>query len=638
MFNDQFLNMNKSVILILFILSSNLYAQQLKLEQGATILIEEGGILSTESDLILPVGSVNNKGILRFIGKTTKKFDPNGASISGILEFSEGTTTLIDRLIIPAGKSNFGLIKITNSGVLNTGNNLTLIIDSLGYAGRIDEITSSASTPLISGSDSLILFTTSGNNSHRLFGNPFKNPLQLSQFFDDTLEFDITGPGGKSNGFSVNTSKNNPSAFFYNEKDNKWQGFVSGSDSIGVGIGAAIYVMNRKGQPLKQWGAEYSLSNRVNISGGFRTGIITTHLSKEGSGWNLVSNPYPSNISISNSKSPNSNWKNTYNSIYFYDKKNKSYITFNRSNGAKTGKMTDVIPMGSAFLVQSDITPDSTYIRFHEGMKTDQLPSTDNNNPHFFSFDSLANRFGITLTNHNSSSAEEDQVVFLFGNDLESTDLFDKKYDTRDITSDVVNLAIITHDNYKLAISSYPQKPTEYLNEKFLLSFKTTDTGIFSLRFDHIAPMSEGTEIWLRDNLLDSLIQLDLNSYFFRVQNKPHTSTDNRFELTFKSENSSLSNPDISISGENQLGTYIFPNPVNQGEELKIHLPNKNQSRSRFIIFDVHGKIIREFDFQNQQDMNSGFTLNTRVFSPGIYYLQIKTAAQTFNQKFIINP
>jgi hypothetical protein len=631
---------NKNLLLIAIITFGSycLNAQTLTFHNGASIVIENGGILTTEGNLEIPNGGIENNGTIRFGGSSAKNFDANGQALKGIIDFNGGTTTLTDRLILPAGKENFGLITITGTGGLNTSNKLTLIIDSLGYTGRIDEITSSASTPLISSSDSLILFTTSGNNSHRLFGNPFKNPLRLSQFFDDTLEFDITGPGGKSNGFSVNTTKNNPSAFFYNEKDNKWQGFVSGSDTIGVGSGAAIYVMNRKGQTLKQWGAEYSLFNRVNISGGFRTGIITTHLSKEGSGWNLVSNPYPSNISISNSKSPNSHWKNTSGSVYFYDKKNKSYITFNRSNGAKTGKMTDVIPMGGAFLVQSDITPDSTYIRFHEGMKTDQLPSSDSNNPHFFSFDSLTNRFGITLTNHNSGSSEEDQVVFLFGNDLESTDLFDKKYDTRDITSDVVNLAILTHDNYKLAISSYPQKPTEYLNEKFLLSFKTTDTGIFSLRFDHIAPMQEGAEIWLRDNLLDSLIQLDLYSYFFRVQNKAHTSTDNRFELTFKSANSSLSNQEISISGENQLGTYIIPNPVKQGEELKIHLPNNNQSRSRLIIFDVHGKIIREFDFQNQQNMNSSLSFNTRAFLPGIYYLQLKTSTQTFNQKLIINP
>jgi hypothetical protein len=150
--------------------------------------------------------------------------------------------------------------------------------------------------------------------------------------------------------------------------------------------------------------------------------------------------------------------------------------------------------------------------------------------------------------------------------------------------------------------------------------------------------MQEGAEIWLRDNLLDSLIQLDSYSYFFRVQNKAHTSTDNRFELTFKSANSSLSNQEISISGENQLGTYIFPNPVKQGEELKIHLPNNNQSRSRLIIFDVHGKIIREFDFQNRQNMNSSLSFNTRAFLPGIYYLQLKTSTQTFNQKLIINP
>jgi hypothetical protein len=112
---------------------------------------------------------------------------------------------------------------------------------------RIAEITSSATNPLVSSSDSIVIATTSGYSSFRFFGNPFYTQLPLTQFTDGPLEIDITGPGGTTSGFSVNTITNNPSALKYSESANSWVGYSNCNDSIKVGYGASIYVMNRKG-------------------------------------------------------------------------------------------------------------------------------------------------------------------------------------------------------------------------------------------------------------------------------------------------------------------------------------------------------------------------------------------------------
>lgn len=624
---------------ILFFSFSGLNAQSLTFQNGATILIENGGVLTTESNLEIPNGGIDNKGTIKFTGSSAKNFDANGQALKGIIEFNAGTTTLTDRLIVPAGEENFGVIKITGTGVLNTGNKLTLIIDSLGYTGRIDEITSSASNPLISNSDSLILFTTSGVNAHRLLGNPFKTTLQIKQYFDDTLEFDITGPGGTTNGFSVNTGSNNPSAFKYDEANNKWVGYAHSNDSIQIGKGAAIYIQNRKGQPLQTWGAAFPFANRINLFGGFRSGQIKTELSTNGSGWNLISNPYPSNISISTSKSPDNKWKNVGTSVYYYDKKNKSYITYNRANGAKTGKMKDVIPMGSSFIVQADVTKDSNFIVFEEGMKTDAVPSSDNSNPHFFEIDTVINRFGITLTNRNRGKSEEDQVVFLFGNDLNSTDLYDRNYDTRDFPSDVVNLAIISDDNYKLAISSYPLSPKEYENQVFPLSFKTQDTGVYSFQYDYIGAMDAGIEVWLKDKSLNQVFPIYQTPYFFKVRNKNTTSTDNRFELVFKYNLQALSNEEnLNSNNSNSLSTQVYPNPVASGQPITLRLPQGyNSNQLEIILVDASGKMV-EVKPSAQSTSKSELTLNTKHLTPGIYYLQILTAQDITSHKLIINP
>lgn len=624
---------------LIFFFFNGLNAQSLTFQNGATILIENGGVLTTESNLEIPNGAIDNNGTIRFSGSSSKNFDANGQALKGIFEFNAGTTTLTDRFIVPAGEENFGVIKITGTGVLNTDNKLTLIIDSLGYTGRIDEITSSASTPLISNSDSLILFTTSGINSHRLIGNPFKTSLQIKQFFDDTLEFDVTGPGGKSNGFSVNTFTNNASAFKLDETNNTWSGYSHANDSIELGKGAAFYIMNRKGQPLEQWGAAFPFATRINLFGGFRSGQIKTNISKNGGGWNLISNPYPSNISISASKSPNKNWKNVGASIYYYDKKNKSYITYNRANGAKTGKMTSVIPMGSAFIIQADVTKDSNFVVFEEGMKTDELPSSDNSNPHFFEIDTFVNRFGITLTNRNRGRSEEDQVVFLFGNDVNSTDLYDRNYDTRDFPSDVVNLAILSDDNYKLAISSYPLAPKEYENQVFPLSFKTQDTGIFSLQYDLIGKMDEGIEVWLKDKSLNQIFPIYQTPYFFKVKNKNTTSTDNRFELIFKYHLPTLSNEDQWNSNKsNNQSTRVYPNPIIAGQQIIIRIAEDfNSNQIDLNLADANGKMV-EVKRSSQPVKNNELLLNTKHLNPGIYYLQIQTPKEITSHKLMINP
>ncbi len=620
--------------------SIQIQAQSLTFENGATITIEEGGLLSTEGNLNLPIGAIDNKGTIRFTGSNSKTFDANGQSIRGIIEFNGGKTTLTDRLIVAAGQTNFGLLKITGTGILETNNNLTLVIDSIGYTGRIDEISSTAYSPLLSNNDSIVIYTTSGNNSHRFLGNPFNNKLVIRQFFDDTLEFDVTGKGGKSNGFSTNTGTNNPSAFTYDEKNNTWKGFSSGYDSISVGEGASFYIMNRKGQKLSEYGAEFPYSTRINLAGSLRNGTIKKELTNDGSGWNLISNPYPSNISISLTKSPSKNWKNINGSVYYYDKKNKSFITFNRNNGAKTGKMTDVIPMGSSFLVQADINKDSIYIVFEESMKTDRVPSNDLSNPSFLTIDTFINRFGITITNKNPGKSEEDQAVFLFGNDRLSSDLYDRNFDTKDLTSDVVNIAIITDDNYKLAISSYPMDPVEYNHQKFPLSIKTSDKGTYSLSFESIGKLEQGVEVWLHDKSSDYYHPIFQSPYFFRLLEKSRTSIDNRFEIILKFDKKELSDSELNKTNQSNGNLNLYPNPVHLNEKINIVIPSADIEPIKLQLTNNQGQLVEEKDISPTivSKGYSYFDFSCTSCTPGIYQVQLITKTQSFSNKLLLIP
>jgi len=193
------------------------FAQDLSVQSNITI--STGTVLSVEGSVTHVSGSINNAGTIKFQGSAAKNFDGNNLRYIGTLEFNGGTTTLTGKVRIPGG-INPGTIVISGTGVLNTGNKLTLMTDSMGTA-RIAEITSSANRPLVSSNDSIVIATTSGYNSFRFFGNPFYTQLPLTQFTDGPLEIDITGPGGTASGFSVSTTNNNPSAFKYSESTNK---------------------------------------------------------------------------------------------------------------------------------------------------------------------------------------------------------------------------------------------------------------------------------------------------------------------------------------------------------------------------------------------------------------------------------
>jgi hypothetical protein len=244
------------------------------------------------------------------------------------------------------------------------------------------------------------------------------------------------------------------------------------------------------------------------LVGGFRSGNITTNLANSGAGWNLIANPYPSNINVS-STSISTGWSNVQPSVFMYDKKNKSFISYNRTNGANTGKMTGIIPMGGAFLVQADGAVNSeASITFTESMKTETDASAVAINPFFLTIDSLKNRFGISIKNENmKSQKEEDECVFLFGNDENSTDNYDSQFDAVDLKSEVVNIGVFSKDKIKLSISSYPNILENYVKSKFPLTVWAKDTGSFSIFYNNIASLDSNMEMWLKDNYLNKILK-----------------------------------------------------------------------------------------------------------------------------------
>lgn len=623
--------MKKFITLYLFSILIQ-FGQSQSLRTFGDISITEGAILIVENNFEHISGKINNQGTIKFQGSAAKNFAGNNQTYSGTLEFNGGTTTMTSRVRIPGG-SNPGTITINGTGNLITGNYLTLISDSTGTA-RISEITSSANPPLTSVADSIVLGVTSGYNSFRFFGNPFYTRLPLTQFSNDTLEIDITGPGGTSNGFSVTTPANNPSAFKYSESNNTWVGYSNAYDSIKIGFGASIYVMNRKGQSLLNSGAAYPDSAKISLVGGLRSQTVTTSLENSGAGWNLIANPYPSNINLSASFISGTNWNNVQESIYMYDKKNKSFISYNRTNSAKTGKMTEIIPLGGAFLVQADgIVGSASSITFNESLKVSTAASSDSTNPYLLNHDSLKNRFRISIQNNRENGASEiDECVFLFANDTSATDNFDSKYDAIDMKSHVVNIGIITKDRTKLSISSYPTDLTNYTTTTFPLTIWALDTGEYSIFYTNIAPIDNAIEIWLKDNFLNKIHKIELQSYSFNITSDAQSMGNYRFEIFAiqKAINKVTLNKKKTIS--------LQPNPVNQQSDFKIIIPSNIYGPIDIELIDHQGRICQRTHFNIVKGTTSSLTVKTTNLAANLFTVVMICNDTIFNNQLIITP
>jgi hypothetical protein len=392
--------------------------------------------------------------------------------------------------------------------------------------------------------------------------------------------------------------------------------------------------MNRKGQTLLGSGAAYPDSAKISLVGGLRSRSITTTLANSGAGWNLIANPYPSNINLSTSFISGANWNNVQESIYMYDKKNQSFISYNRSNNAKTGKMTEIIPLGGAFLVQADgIIGSASSITFLESQKVSTAASSDASNPYFLTLDSLKNRFSISIQNNLAKGKSEvDECVFLFGNDTLSTKNYDSKYDAIDLKSNVVNIGIIAKDNIKLSISSNPEELINSTNATYPLTIWALDTGNYSLFYTNIAPLDSTIEIWLKDKLLNQIQRIDLQPYLFNITSDGQTMGDNRFELfpVIQSTNQ------LSLHKKNTI--KLYPNPVYQSSDLNIIMFNNTYGPVDIQLIDIRGRICQKSHFEAIGGTLNSFKIETSNLIASVYTVVIVCNDAIFNNQLIVTP
>jgi hypothetical protein len=309
-------------------------------------------------------------------------------------------------------------------------------------------------------------------------------------------------------------------------------------------------------------------------------GDITYTMANNGAGfrYNLVGNPYPSPISMTQFVADNS--AKITGTIYFWRETNNTTTnnayctwaggTFTSNAEAQVFNPNGVIRTGQGFFVEA--LNAATTLDFKNGQR-----SSDNGNQFFKTGDSIVtndvtetNRFWLNLTN--ASGAFCQMAAGYMTNATDGVDLYDGKNIN---TGNVLLSSILDNTDYTIQGKSLPFNPSDVIP----LSCKITNAGSYTIAIDHVDGLfADGAQaIYLKDNLTTTIHNLSTGAYTFASEAGTFT---NRFEIVYQSQ---LSNPTFTAN------TVVI---YSQNNEFIINSGNTTMKSVK--VFDIRGRLLQD--------------------------------------------
>ena len=315
---------------------------------------------------------------------------------------------------------------------------------------------------------------------------------------------------------------------------------------------------------MKGYVANMASSGVVTFTGTLNTGAqeigLTQTSGQVKNGFNLVGNPYPSYLdwsSITKTNMLTTMWYRTKTSgdVYTFDTYNASG-NIATSNGAKA--VTNLIPPMQAF-----------WVHVQTGFASSTLAVTNaqrahaDNSSNTFKAKAVTSQSVLRLVVSNGINSDQALVNF---NSNASNGL--DSYDSPKLSNESASMPEI----YTLAGSE--QLVINGVNDatELALGFTTGEANNFSIKASQFANFASGTQIILRDNLLNYEQDLTLADYNFYSDVTANNET--RFTVLFKAPSVATGiNPNttgnvwISINGNNQ----IVVNGANAGTTVAVY-------------------------------------------------------------------
>ncbi len=596
-------------------------------------LILTSNDISINGQTLTVAGNLSGSGKIR--GSNTSNLSLTGTGSIGTLNMSSASqlTKRLNNLTIEleSGSVTIGsdslFMKNTLdivSGTLVSNGRLTLISDATNTA-RIADLTNGT----ITGNITAQRFIPGGVNKRkwRFMSNPVNvsGGIALTQYIDDMW---LTGPGGATNGFD--NSPNNASSFrTYNEAaagaaGTGWVSAPNINTVINTGVGFEVFVRGSRETQNPFELSTVPLDATLDLTGQVNKGTFVHNLSYTNNstptadGFNLIGNPFPSQVDLMNTNMLNANNLTT---VWAYNPNTGGYGVFDLSLGVGTNQSSRYIPLGQAVFVKA--TGAGQTFTFFESAKV-------SNTPFNFFRSKMDKENLLKFTVHRDTALYDDLIIYF----KEGTSKSDSdQNDANKLFNDELNFYSKSSNNTNLSINYHPLPGN---NDSIKLSLFSTKSGnlaigTYTMEFDGATNVNDSIEMYLYDRYTKAHTDIRANNYYtFEINSDSSSWGNERFVLLL---NKKLVGIDTKA---NRIGfSNVYPNPANEYVNISINFPSTYKSSKHVLnykMFDMSGRLILQSDIKG---MNSIYPINISSLDNGIYFLHINSELGTSVHKII---
>jgi len=431
----------------------------------------------------------------------------------------------------------------------------------------------------------------------------------------------ITGPGTggticsggidqgtpNANGFDV-TNSNNPSFFTYTDTAPYWNSISSTTQNLTPGTGYRVNIRGDRNDGVNGGcqlltGTTPPAPSAVTLSatGTLATGSVNVTIDE---GYELLGNPYPSEIDFTAFQASNSSVITA--NLYLYNPQRaagvNAYTTVNGGTavggtGALPGGYTNpaIIASGQAFFVERQANGIATFSEAHKSATTQTglFKTTTWNDIIRIGLERAADSLGL------------DDIAVRF--DAVGSLAYNSSYDARSINSG--NHLTSLKGSEHLAIQTRPVITTPDTVGLFL---NTTATSGYNLHFTEHQSMN--ANIYLLDHYTSSVQDIKANPYYlFSTDANSLSQGASRFELVFVPYTTSVGGaPDAAI-------VTVYPNPASR--ELNVQLRENHGDNYEVYIADAQGRKVWS---EKASAVLGVLKMNTTSLAPGMYFIEVK--------------
>lgn len=568
--------------------------------------------VANTGNVLLPSGTMYIAGDYQATAGAT--VSPNGGTVE-----LDGST---DQIIAAGGTNLFDV------NINKTGGNVT-IQSLLNLYGTLD-VQTSTTVSSVSGNLTLISTSDEGGHDARIAtlpgGASITGDVTVQRFMSEEgkkvwrhMSAPVTGAtvadwqnffpiSGNFTGASEDVPiPGNPSLYYYDETvtgsvDNGWVAYptTTNAAAISSGTGYAAFIREIT-DPIN-----ISLTGPINQGDYTFTVTYTNSGSSSDDGWNLVSNPYPSQIDWDLT----TGWTKTNigGSVAVKDNGIGSFRYWNGSTGALNGGL---IAIGQGFWVQTNNSSPALVVK--EAAKVgDSAP--------FYRIQALTNHLKLALSINDTT----DYTFVHFRED--ATDEFDWDFDAHKLKNDIQNLYTVIDDSVKIAINSL--ELVRYIDKTIKVGISNVHPGDYVLKISDLNTFEGPHDFTLIDHFTNTTTPIPADSsftYTVNVTDDPASFGNDRLEIAIVAIITGLEDEVEDL-------VTVFPNPSTGLFNYKI---KSDDYIEEAILMDTKGSIIKMFNFGGQKQTKTGsFDLSDQ--RKGLYLLRIKLGSSVIVKKLAV--